>query len=48
LSKYVVGWLRPPPPGGDPGGRDDECCKKLVGLLEREIRILEQIAKGKG
>jgi hypothetical protein len=48
LSKYVVGWLKPPPPGGDPGGRDDECCKKLVGLLEREIRILEQIAKGKG
>lgn len=49
LSKYVTGWLRPPPPAGsDPGGRDDECCKKLVGLIEREIRLLEIIAKEKG
>lgn len=44
LSKYVSGWLRPP---GDKGGGDD-CCKKLVGLLEIQNRILEQIARERG
>jgi hypothetical protein len=40
LSKYVEGQVKPPPPPPN-----DECCYRLVGLVEREIRLLEELVK---
>jgi len=39
---------QPPGGGGDGGhGRDDECCKELIHRVDKQLRLLEEIAERK-
>ena len=44
-SKYVEGYVKEPPRPDPPGhGQNDECCKRLLALIEREYKLLQEIA----